>query len=73
MNGMTCIIELPHDQHESAIFVKEGTTVESIQTNGQNNIETLFVDLGSIVITSVYKPPATPFKLPPRIGLSLKI
>ena len=29
VNGMTCIVELPHDQHGSAIFVKEGTTVES--------------------------------------------
>ena len=28
VNGMICIVELPHDQHESAILVKEGTTVD---------------------------------------------
>ena len=67
VNGMTCIVELLHDQYGSAIFVKEGTTVKSIHTDDQNNIETLFVDLGSIVIKSVYKPPATPFKLPPLL------
>ena len=67
VNGMTCIAELPHDKYGSAIFVKEGTTVESIHTDDQNNIETLSVDFGSIVITSVYKPPATPFKFPPLL------
>ena len=65
VNGMTCLAEFPHDQYESAIFAKEGTAVESIHTDDQNNIETLSVDLRSIVITSVYNLPATPFKLPP--------
>ena len=67
VNGMTRIAELSHDKYGSAIFVKEGTTVESIHTDDQNNIETLFVDLESIVITSTYKLPATSFKLPPLL------
>ena len=54
VNGMTCIAELPHDKYGSAIFVKEGTTVESMHTDDQNNIETRSVDHGRIVITSVY-------------------
>ena len=57
-NGMTCIVEFPHDQYGNAIFVKEGTTVESIHTDDHNNIKTFSVNFGSIVITSVYKPPA---------------
>ena len=69
VNGMTCIVKLSHDQYRSAIFVKEGTTMESIHTHDQSNIKTLFVDFGSIVITSVYKPPVTPFKLPPLFQL----
>ena len=65
VNEMTCMVELSHDQYGSAIFVKEGTTVEAIHADDQNNIETLSEYLGSIVITSVYKPSETPFKLPP--------
>ena len=67
VSGITCVAELPRDKYGSAIFVKEGTTVESIHTDDQNNIKTLSVGLGSIVMTSVYKPPATPFKLPPLL------
>ena len=41
--------------------------MELIHTDDQNNIETFSVDLGSTVITSVYKPPASPFKFPPPL------
>ena len=65
VNEMICIVELPHHRYGSTIFVKEGTTVESIHTYDQNNIETLSVDIGSIVVvshqctTTSFQPPTT--------------
>ena len=41
VNGMTCNVEFLHDQHGSAIFVKEGINIESIHTDDQSNIKIL--------------------------------
>ena len=65
VKGMSCIVERYHDQFGSALFVKEGTYVESTYVNDTNNIKILSEDLGNIVITSVCKPPNVSFKFSP--------
>ncbi|KAJ4925239.1 hypothetical protein JOQ06_017974 [Pogonophryne albipinna] len=59
--GMVLAIERPHRQYGSAIFVKTGSAIEDTDMSDGHNIEVLSVELSSVVVTSVYKPPPVHF------------
>ena len=62
--GMVLVTERPHRQYGSAIFVKASSAIEATSVSEDDNIEVLSVELSSVVVTSVYKPPGTNFKFP---------
>ena len=64
VEGMTTLIERPHEKHGSIMLAKNGTIIESTSKSDENNIEVLTAELRGITITSVYKPPPTPFVMP---------
>ena len=64
IHGMVLAVERPHRQYGSAIFVKTGSVIEATSKSEELNIEVLTVELSSVVITSVYKPPAEDFSFP---------
>jgi len=62
--GMVLVAERPHRQYGSAIFVKAGSVIEAMSVSEDDDIEVLTIELSSVVITSIYKPPAATFKFP---------
>ena len=61
---MVLATERPHRQYGSAIFVKASSTIEATSVSEDDNIEVLTIELSSVVVTSVYKPPAADYKFP---------
>ena len=61
---MTTLIEIPHEKHGSIMLAKNGTIIDSTSKSDENNIEVLTAELRGATITSVYKPPPTPFVMP---------
>uniref|UniRef100_H3ARY9 Endonuclease/exonuclease/phosphatase domain-containing protein n=1 Tax=Latimeria chalumnae TaxID=7897 RepID=H3ARY9_LATCH len=66
--GMTLAIERPHNQYDSAIFVKPGILINFTSKSEQEDIKILTVDLKTMSITSVYKPPAKCLRFPDQDG-----
>ncbi|KAJ8362344.1 hypothetical protein AAFF_G00379670 [Aldrovandia affinis] len=63
--GMKLVVEIRHPKYGSAVFVNPLLDVRDIYTNSSDtNIETVTVCLPEISITSLYKPPASPFVWP---------
>ena len=50
--------ERPHRQYGSAIFVKANSVLEATSVSEDDDIQVLSVELSSVVVTSIYKPPA---------------
>ena len=59
--GMNLIVERPHDQYGSAIYVKPGLDVNNTNIYSDNNIEILSINQEGHTVTSIYKTPNTPF------------
>ena len=64
LRGMTLITERLHDQYGSAIFVRNGLTVDNAYVSDNDNIEVISIELMGIYVRSVYKPPIETFSLP---------
>ena len=64
---MELAIEHPHRQYGSAIFVKTGTVVESTSRSTEDDIEILTIEMSSVVVTSIYKPPPQAFAFHQRV------
>lgn len=59
---MRLVVERPHCKYGSAIFFKPELEIISTGITEKDNIEIMTIDVKQCTITSVYKPPGTPFK-----------
>lgn len=62
IHGMKLVVERPHEQYGSAIFVRPDIDVRSCALTCVEDVEILTIELQSCTVTSVYKPPNTAFK-----------
>jgi len=61
VRGMKLAVEIPHGKHGSAIFTNPRLEVVSTAVRNENDMEILTVELLNCTVTSVYKPPKSPF------------
>ena len=57
----TDMTEHPHRQYGSAVYVNTNLVIESTSCSVVDDIDILTVELSSVVVTSVYKPPPSAF------------
>lgn len=62
MKGTKMILERPHRQHGSAIFVRPEITVLTSELKDNNSIKILTIELSCCLVPSIYKPPDTLFQ-----------
>lgn len=62
--GMKLAAIRHHRKHGSAIFTKPNMTIQSVKIYEQNDIEFITVHLPNISVSSIYKPPNSPFIAP---------
>ena len=58
--GMTLVAKRPHNKHGSSVFVRDGLNLNSISVCEEENVEFITVELPSLVVHSLYKPPPKP-------------
>ena len=61
IRGMSLVAEIPHEQHGSAVFVRNNCICDSTSTSNTNNVEIIQAQLNKLTVTSVYKPPNEQF------------
>ena len=61
IRGMRLVVEIPHEQYGSAIFVRNNCICDSTSTSNTNNVEIIQAQLNKLTVTSVYKPPNKQF------------
>ena len=68
--GMKLVAEIRHRQYGSAVFCRPNLTIEEVCTHTtEGQMETITLALPNVSVTSVYKPPLSPFthtELPDR-------
>ena len=64
VRGMHLIIYHGHPKHRSAIYARDKSTILASQDFSEQGMEILRVETSQMTITSVYKPPPTPFSWP---------
>lgn len=61
--GLTLIAEICHPKHGNAVFAAPGVSIVSINKHTSlNAIEVITVETDNCPVTSLYKPPGTPFQ-----------
>lgn len=70
ITGMKLIAEIRHRQYGSAVFSRPNLKIEEVYTHTtEGDMETITIALSNVSVTSVYKPPPSPFlytELPER-------
>lgn len=60
--GMNLIVHHGSPTHGSAIYARDKATITTSQDFSANGLEILQIETRQLKITSVYKPPQTPFQ-----------